>query len=302
MTTFFIDLWHDLREKRLWPVAVGLLAAMAAVPFVLFKPAGDVPLPPTAATNATTPETLPVVSVDDAPKRGSKLEEFGPKNPFTPLKDLEKEEVASASSDTKSALKGGGGSSSSSSGSPLGSAAGSDKSSGGSGGSAGSGSSSGGGGVQYYRYTVDVALGERGKGKPSKIQGVKQTQLLPDGNSPLLAYMGMADDARTAVFFIIDPAYTSQGEGKCRPRGKDCRFIYLGVNDDGDEQSIFTADGESEYTLKLLKINRETISAGQAKGDSTDTKPAAKRAAKRAETGKDVPSLLDLPTLLAKRR
>ena len=303
MTTFFIDLWHDLREKRLWPVAVGLLAAMAAVPFVLFKPAGDVPLPPTAANNATAPETLPVVSVDDAPKRGSELEEFGPKNPFSPLKDLEKE-VASASSDTKSAAQGGGGSSTSSSGSPLGSAAGSDKSPGGSGGSAGSGGSSSGGGVQYYRYTVDVELGERGKGKPKKIQSVKQTQLLPDGNSPLLAYMGMADDARTAVFFIIDPAYTAQGEGKCRPRGDDCRFIYLGVNDDGDEESIFTADGESEYTLKLLKINRETISAARAKGDSTDTKPAAKGAAKRsaqADKSKDVPSLLDLPTLLAKR-
>ena len=28
MTTFFLDLWHDLREKRLWPVAAGLAVAI----------------------------------------------------------------------------------------------------------------------------------------------------------------------------------------------------------------------------------------------------------------------------------
>jgi hypothetical protein len=298
MTTFFIDLWQDLREKRLWPLAVGLLAAMAAVPVVLFKPAGSTPLPPAPTATSNVPELLPVVSVDSAPSHGSKLDSFDQKNPFSPIKDLEKASAtpgaaAAASSATASAA------SSSGTGTDLGSAAG------GSGGS-GPGGSGGTGGshLQYYRYTVDVSLGERGK-DAQKIEGVKQTQLLPDGEAPLLAYMGMADDARTAVFFIIDPAYTAQGEGKCRPKGDDCRFIYLGVNDDGDEESIFTADGDSEYTLKLLKINREGISPTQAKGDSSDSKAAPKTASKKSSkslASKDVPSLLDLPTLLAERR
>lgn len=299
MTTFFIDLWQDLREKRLWPVAVGLLAAMAAVPIVLFKPAGETPLPPTIAANTTIPELLPVVSVDSGPSRGSKLESFDQKNPFSPLKDLEQDATAAASAATAAD---GGASSGSSEGSPLGSAAGGSHG-GGPGGSGGSGSS-GGTSIEYFRYTVDVSLGETGE-KAAKIEGVKQTQLLPDGEAPLLAYMGLADDARTAVFFIIDPAYSAQGEGKCRPKGDDCRFIYLGVNDDGDEESIFTADGESEYTLKLLKINREGISPAQAKGDSSDSPAASKRASKKAakaDESKDVPSLLDLPTLLAERR
>ena len=297
MTTFFIDLWQDLREKRLWPVAVGLLAAIAAVPVVLFKPAGDAPVPPTVALNTGSPELLPVVSIDSGPKRGSNLEAFDEKDPFTPLKDIKKDPATgggSGASFDKLASSAG-------TGSPLGSAAGSP---GGSAGSAGGSGGSSGGGVQYYRYTVDVELGERGQGKPKKIEGVKQTQLLPDGETPVLAYMGMADDARTAVFFIIDPAYTAQGEGKCRPKGSECRFIYLGINEDGDEESIFTADGESEYTLKLLKINRETISASQAKGNSQDTKPSAKRATKpasKALQGTDPKSLLDLPALLAKR-
>ena len=56
MTTFFIDLWHDLREKRLWPVAVGLLAAIVAVPAILFKPASDAapPVNVTPNTGAAT--------------------------------------------------------------------------------------------------------------------------------------------------------------------------------------------------------------------------------------------------------
>jgi hypothetical protein len=295
MTNFFIDLWQDLREKRLWPVAVGLLAAMAAVPVVLFKPAGETPLPSSPTATSTVPELLPVVSVDSAPSHGSKLDSFDQKNPFSPIKDLEKK------TSTATALAGipaapGSSPSGSGTGSPLGSAAGGS----GSGGSGGTGGSH----LQYYRYTVDVSLGERGK-DAQKIEGVKQTQLLPDGNAPVLAYMGLADDARTAVFFIIDPAYTAQGEGKCRPKGEDCRFVYLGVNEDGDEESIFTADGDSEYTLKLLKINREGISPTQAKGDSTDSTPAAKRVSKKSSkslASKDVPSLLDLPTLLAERR
>ena len=42
MKVFLLDLWHDLKEKRLWPVAVVLLVALVAVPVLLAKPAGDV--------------------------------------------------------------------------------------------------------------------------------------------------------------------------------------------------------------------------------------------------------------------
>ena len=41
MTNFLLDIWSDLREKRLWPVAVALLVALVAVPVVLSKPAEE---------------------------------------------------------------------------------------------------------------------------------------------------------------------------------------------------------------------------------------------------------------------
>ena len=41
MKVFLLDLWQDLRAKRLWPVAVVLLLGLAAVPVLLAKPAED---------------------------------------------------------------------------------------------------------------------------------------------------------------------------------------------------------------------------------------------------------------------
>jgi hypothetical protein len=37
MNKLLLDLWHDLRAKRLWPVAALLAIALVAVPVVLKK-------------------------------------------------------------------------------------------------------------------------------------------------------------------------------------------------------------------------------------------------------------------------
>jgi len=92
MTSFFVDIWADLREKRLWPAAVGLLAAIVAVPVVLFKPASDAAPPSAVAPHGKQGPILPVVHVDGGPLMGSHLEAFSAseKNPFKPMKDLAK--------------------------------------------------------------------------------------------------------------------------------------------------------------------------------------------------------------------
>src|SRR3954469_12742496 len=98
MTTFFIDLWHDLRERRLWPVAVGLIAAIVAVPAILFKPASDAAPPATIPPKAPSADPLPVVAVESGPSVGSKLEAFDEKNPFKPMKDLAKADTGGSGS------------------------------------------------------------------------------------------------------------------------------------------------------------------------------------------------------------
>src|SRR3954470_23067405 len=94
--TFFLDLWHDLREKRLWPVAVGLLAAAVAIPVVMLKPASAGGPGPVVAAPAPKLDTLPAVTVDSSPPHGSNLKPCHQRDPFKPLADLKKADSTGA--------------------------------------------------------------------------------------------------------------------------------------------------------------------------------------------------------------
>src|SRR5829696_1094017 len=101
MKIFLLDLWTDLREKRLWPVAAVLLVGLLAVPVVLSKPAAEPPPPaPTEARTAPDPEDFRgLASVklgETADGRGSSLDTFDPSNPFTPPSSVLKKAVTDA--------------------------------------------------------------------------------------------------------------------------------------------------------------------------------------------------------------
>ena len=59
MNDFLIDLWNDLREKRLWPVAALLLVGLIAVPVVLSKPTEEPALRGGRRARGTGPPTWP---------------------------------------------------------------------------------------------------------------------------------------------------------------------------------------------------------------------------------------------------
>lgn len=287
MTTFFIDLWHDLREKRLWPVAVGLLAAIVAVPAVLFKPASAPSLPATVAPHTGASDTLPVVSVVDGPTQGSRLEAFSQKNPFKPMKDLAKET-------SKGGSTSGG---SSSGGSASGGSTPGGSSSGGStaGGSTPGGSTPGGTGgtspttpsgptVQWFHYAADFSFGVSGK-RPKQYKSAPSLTLLPDEKSPAIVFLGVSEDRKSAVFFISDPTFIAAGEGKCNASGAACRFVTLDLTESGDEENFSSIDGSVSYDAKLLDIKRENLSTDK----SGNPKPAPKSVAKgKAATGAGV--------------
>jgi hypothetical protein len=291
MTTFMLDLWHDLREKRLWPVAVGLLAAIAAIPIVLFKPVDDAPPAPAPTTDTAARETLPVVSVESGPTSGSNLATFDEKNPFKPMKDLKKENEAAAADDGA----GSAGGTSVAGGSDGGSSAGSGGSSGGSTGSTGGSPSTGGGStppgvdpsgprVQWFRYTADFEFGE--PGKEAKFEAASTFTLLPDENAPAVVFMGVSDDHKHAAFFIADEGFEADGEGKCDKSGS-CRFVTLSLKDTGDEMTFSSRDGQLTYNLKLLDIDRKNLSTGDSTSD-TSGDPAEKRGKGLAATGEGV--------------
>jgi hypothetical protein len=275
MTTFFLDLWHDLREKRLWPVAVGLLAAIVAVPAILFKPASDAAPDTAVAPRTISGQTLPVVAVESGPTQGSKLEAFSAKNPFKPMKDLAKTSTpgdsGSGSADGSGAGDGGsfgGGSTGSDAAGDLGGGSGSGGATVGSDGSTPSAP-----GiprvVEWFRYAADFSFGPSGDTK--KFKGPASFTTLPDENSPSIVFLGVSDDGKSALFLISDPAFEAEGEGKCTPKGGPCQFVALKVSDTNDEETFTSVDGSVSYELKLDRIRREKLET-DGNGDPVPSK------------------------------
>src|SRR3954454_15760589 len=277
MTSFFIDLWHDLRERRLWPVAVGLLAAIVAVPAILFKPVDDSTPPAVAVTKPSGVHTLPVVSVDSGPITGSKLEAFSSseKNPFKPMKDLAA--APGTSGDTGAGASSAGDSGSGATGASS-SAGGSGSVAGGDSGSTGGGSVSGGspsGGtstpssttphtthtIEWFRYAADFSFGKSGE-KAKVFESVANFTLLPNESTPAVVFLGVDAASKTAMFYIADSAFTADGEGNCNADGADCRYVTLKVGESSDEETFSAVDGGVSYDLKLLKIDRESLGSG----------------------------------------
>jgi hypothetical protein len=267
MKAFALDLWHDLREKRLWPVAVLLLAGLVAVPVLLAKPAEDPGPPPAVETPAAAEKkedngqlaqvTLESTEVDAS---GSTLGVFDPSNPFKPPRKV----VEASKNDTGSgsqagpADQGAGDDAGSGSGSGGGSDDGGSTSGGSTPPSSGGGTTPDDGGqptTTVYKYVVDVTF--TANGRTRRIKGMEKLDMLPNQSSPLLIAMGVTADGGNAVF-MVDSTLKAAGEGSCKPSGKECAFAYIGP---GSEHAFTQEDGDS-YTVRVDEIRKVKVQPG----------------------------------------
>jgi hypothetical protein len=297
MTTFLLDLWQDLRAKRLWPVAVALVAATVAVPVVVFKPASTAP-PATGAAAASNRDKLPSVTLDASSVAGSHLDVFKEKNPFDVLSDANTTTASAAN--TAAGNPAAGSSAASGGGAGAGSASGSGATGGGSPPPASSSGTGGGSapngpdgkplkpGVHYFTYTADVRFGPRSAIKTYK--GVNTLDVLPDGSNPIVAFMGVKH-AKTALFFISDPAFRVDGEGKCDPTPDNCMFLTLGTDSGHDEATLSAHNGQVEYDLQLTGLHVKNLDPSAAVGNTTPQKSSRTRRARTRATLLSAPLL-----------
>ena len=301
MTNFFLDLWHDLRAKRLWPVAVGLAVAIIAVPVVLTKSSSGPATPPSQPVEQKTAH-LPAVNLDPTSVASSHLDVFKERNPFKDLADKTGTVLGATGTTVATGSPAGTGTSGSAtggSGATTGSSGSASKASSGSG---GGGSSSGGSsgsssqpsapdgnpvtpGLHFYVFTVDVRFGQTGH--VHSYNGVRQLDLLPPSKRPILVFMGAKDGGKTAVFFNPS-ALRATGEGKCVA---GCEFLYMKKD---QEETLFDS-GHTEYTLKLNAVHVQEVSKDEAAGSTTPSKNVS-AASKRQER-----TLLAVPSLAFKR-
>jgi hypothetical protein len=277
MKVFILDLWHDLREKRLWPVALVLLAGLVAVPVLLAKPAEDPSPPPAPNTPAVAEKEesgqLTEVTLEETEASGSTLGVFDPSNPFKPPKKV----VEGSKNDTGPDSQAG----------PADPATGDDAGSGSGGGSDDGGSTGGGttppssgggttpppdtgGGTttKVYKYVVDVTF--TANGDTRRIKGMEKLDMLPNQSSPLLIAMGVTADGGNAVF-MVDSTLKAAGEGSCKPSGKECAFAYIGPG----SEHVFTQDDGDSYTVRVDEIRKVEVKPG-AEGAKADKAEGAR--------------------------
>jgi hypothetical protein len=275
MKIFLLDLWHDLRAKRLAPVAAVLALGLVAVPVLLAKPASEpAPAPVTepgssAKDDAERLAALAKVKLgEEAVGKGSTLGVFDPDNPFAPPKGKIKkaDSVATAGpGDSPNA------------GSPSGAPAGDD----GGGINIGGDVNIGGGGgglpvpggtpgdgtggskttTKVYKYVVDITF--KANGRTRRITGLEKLDMLPNEASPLLIFMGVTAQGSDAVF-LVDSTLEAAGEGRCKPNENECAFAYIGAG----SEYIFTEDDGDTYMIRVDEIRKVEVGAkaGAAEG------------------------------------
>ncbi len=260
--SFFNSIIKDLREKRLWPVAVALLVGIVAVPVVLAKPAAKVPVaavPHGQLTGGSLPSrALPVVTVSTAPGH-SNLKGRG-RNPFTQPKGSSSSSTSTTSTvatTTPGSTTGGSTTGGGTGGTSTGGTGGT--TTGGTGGTTGGGSSGGGSPIhtgkpkpttssltQTESYDVQISI-TASHGGVNKIGSLERDGTLPNNQTPLLVELGVLKGGKR-VLFAVQPGTRFIGPGSCTPGPIDCQVMSLGQN---QIESIAptTAKGVGPYAM-----------------------------------------------------
>lgn len=273
MNTFFLDLWHDLREKRLWPVAAVLALALVAVPVLLAKPAEEAsaPVVKTPAPKKLDRDQLAALAQvklgEEESGEGSTLGVFDPSNPFTPPKGAIKKEKTASSSNagpTSGPTSGSGGGGGLTPSDPNGGTGG-----GGTGGTGGGGTTTT---TTAYKYVVDITF--TANGRTRRIKGLEKLDMLPNQSSPLLIFLGVTPKGSDAVF-LVDSTLTAAGEGRCKPSEAECAYAFIGPG----SRYMFTNEAGDSYDVKVDEIRKVKISADGASAKAGSAKGSKARAA-----------------------
>ena len=262
--------FRQLVDRKLWPLAILLIAALAAVPVLLSKDDGAGTVTPIASTGTASPAgavdspTQPIVSLGAPADREAARKVLGArKNPFKPAVSAKKADAAKTTTTTT-----------------TGGAKADEKTTGGTGGAttdAVSGTDTTTGIAPtvvkkrtYELFQLKIRFGSTSTDDLAN-RSVKRLTALPAMANPVLIYLGLKSDQRTAVF-MVDANTLVVGDGRCVPSPSDCQNLELKKG----QTAFIDVLGEgglstAQYQLDYVKVLKRT---------TTDAKAA--RAARKA--------------------
>jgi len=259
------DIWRFLLQRRLWPVAVLLVAAAVAVPTLLAAEPAVEPVPPAAAVKSDRASVLAtepiVVPAADADRSGRRRVLGSRKNPFKPQVTPTPEPTPAAAPTTEPAPSAPDPGGTSVGGSPA------------AGPTAPVAPTPKAPTRKYELNELTVRFGPSDAERPPR-KDVKRLQALPSSEEPVLIYLGVLKDKKTVVF-LLDSGVVAEGDGTCRPSRTSCETIHIkegeteffdvAAEDAGDGTTPDTGSG-AQYQLDVLKIREKvTTSARKAK-------------------------------------
>jgi hypothetical protein len=273
---FLRNVVTDLVEKRLWPVALGLLLALAAVPVLLggaaeSEPAATAALP---ATPGPAPTARAQIAVD-VPVPANREREGELRNPFKhPEVKAPSEPSTPPSSVAAAPAENGDEGGADAPASPP----------------AGGGTPSGGGSSPAESspasppapsadapkadpldaYRISVRFGRTGKVKTRR--NLARLTPLPTVDNPFFVFLGVLEGGKRAVFLVSADAKPT-GDGICKPSPTACETIELRVGDT-EYFDLERESGPVQYELDLLSIRKEEA------GSASEAVAARARASK----------------------
>jgi hypothetical protein len=249
--------FRQLVERRLWPLAALLLAALVAIPVVLAKsPSAPAPAAGPVASASSQGATEPIVSLSQPESREAVRKVLGSrKNPFRPAikghaaRKVAAPTVSSAPAAPSHGLTGGGASGPLTVGAPsvpVITAPATPK-------------------KTYELYSLKVNFGDSAAEQLTS-RTIKRLTALPSNEDAAVIYLGLLKDHRTAVF-LVDGAAKVQGDGKCLPSAADCQTLRLKRGDTAFiDMPSETGTGSVQYQLDLVKVRtKKTTNAHAAK-------------------------------------
>jgi hypothetical protein len=271
--SFFKNVLHDLIEKRLWPVAIALVAALVAVPIVLGGSSSSTGSPATDVAAVTAPNGLAnhrdvargqVVSLEE--QAAAKVQRTGKvRDPFVqhhkpkPVKVVvaaapnSTSTPAAGAQDDAAPSTGGTGDTPTTTTPPAPSTTKKPES------------------TSVTTYSVKLSFGEVGAMK--SYDNVARLTPLPSSDNPFFVYLGLADDQKSAIFLINADAVPN-GDGSCKPTRDDCQQIVLRVGDTEffDLQSGTAGVVQYQLDLKSIKKSKAPSKASAAKAHARESK------------------------------
>ena len=288
----------DLRERKLWPVPLVLIAVLVAVPVLLSKSPAAPHSGPSLGLAIAATQSGNSVTVDSTPVQAP----FGPgsRDPFTQQK-LPGAALVKAAVSTSGVTVGSTAASAASTGSGS---TGSTASTGTTSTSTGSGSSTGSatttttttptttptpshkimpaGFAPTDAYHVSISITNK-SGGVTPLDPFQRDGTLPNDQQPLLVELGVAKGAHNVLFAVQSGAVVS-GPGSCTPGPLDCEILTLAP---GQTEGIATQSTKGPVSVALYQITGISV-------DRFGSKAAAAKA--RAKTDAVGRALLDNST------